>query len=244
MLTPATEQKSQRVWPEIIAVFLGLATFGYTMLAQPNPWFIALAVMFVAITLILLLRDSGAFTWCRKKLLSMKANRVAKIEYPRFVKMFERARVHQDLVRELRNLGWKVNPIPQFASMSFENWYSDIHGKVSRLRVRRASELELLGDRFHDFLTVLNTDYLRPFSEALRQGHAKYQNEQAEKNTRVAKESYDRFLETYKVFCEEINDAASRRILVAVHSTPPVFDWNAAAPEQTKGFTTDTEHKL
>lgn len=238
MLTPTTEKQTQRAWSEIITLFLGLATFAYTMLAQSNPWFIALAAVFLVIALVMVLRDSGVFAWFKAKRLSRKADQVAKKEYLRFVKMFERARAHQDLVRELRDLEWKIHPIPQFASMSFENWYSDILGKVSRLKVRHASELELLGDRFHDFLWVMNGDYLRPFSEALRQGHAKYRSEQAEKNTRAAKEAYDRFLDSYKGFCEEMNALASRKILAAVYNAPPAMDWNAAAPEPDKGFTT------
>jgi len=230
----ATDKETRRVWPEIINLFLALTVSGIAIWAQPNPWLTVLLVILTVIAVAMLVRDSGVLAWWRKTVLSIKANRIAKREYPRFVKMFERARIHQELIRELRNLDWKVSPVPHFANMRFENWYSDILGSISRLKVRRATELELLGNRFHDLLSVMNTDYFRPFSEALRQGHAQYRNEQAMKSARAAKDMYDRFLETYNVFCDEINEAAQRRILISAYNTPSAFDWDAAVPQTEK----------
>jgi hypothetical protein len=190
---------------------------------QPNPWFFSIPATLTVIALAMLVRDSGVLTWSRKIFLGIRANQMARREYPRFVKLVERARVHLELSRELHNLDRSASPVPHFAYMTFENWYNDILRSTANVRVRRASDLELLGDRFRDLLSVMNADYLRPCSDALRQGHARYRNEQAMKSARAAKDSYDRFVESYNAFCEEINEAAKRRVLTAVHNLPPVF---------------------
>jgi hypothetical protein len=231
LLSMVAPKETRKVWPEIVMMFLALTSSGYALWTR-SALMVVLTGILTVIALLLTIRDSGLIGWWLTVRLEIRANRVAKKMYPRFVKIIERAGVHRELVTELRNVDWQVSPVPHIAHMSFDDWYGDIRRLAPQFRVRRASEMSLIGSRFFDFLRVLNQEYFRPLSEELRQGHAKYRNEQSIKSARSAKDSYDRFLESYNEFCDEVNEAARRNVLVPIHYTPTAFDWDAAAPKR------------
>lgn len=231
------EKESHKIWPQIVTLLLALSTSFYTLWSQVNEWFYVVPVTLTLVVLFLLARDSGFFRWLRNRAIAASANRTVKRRYASFAKLVSKATVYQELADHLRNnVEWPPSDAgtPSFVNMHFANWYSDIlHSVEFRKNVRCASELELMGSRLHDFLDVLNSYYLRPYADALRSGKAKYKNEQAMKDIRQAKASYDRFLELYSEFCEELNTEARRRVLVAIYTTPPPMDWTAAQKAET-----------
>lgn len=228
-----TEKQGHKIWPQIVTLLLALSTSVYMSLSQASQWFYLIPIILTLAALFLLARDSGVFDWSRRKMQAASANWVARCAQPAFVKQIKKARVYQDLVRELQNGVEWVGPvpgqvdIPNFVTMHFDNWYNEVLSSTENMKVRRAVELALLGGRFKDFLFVLNSHYLSPYSDALRAGKARYKTEQAMKSLQQAKGRYDRFLETYNDFCENLNDKTKERMLVSIYYIPAAMDWSA-----------------
>ena len=228
-----TEKQGHKIWPQIVTLLAALSTSLYTQLSQTNSWFYPVPVVLTLISLFLLARDGGVFGWFRRKMQAASANRLARCAQPAFAKQIKKARVYQDLVRELQNgVEWVAQvpgqvDIPIFVNMYFDNWCNEVLGSTESVKIRRAVELELLADRFKDFLLVLNSYFLSPYSDALRAGKARYKTEQAMKSLQQVKGKYDRFLETYNEFCEDLNEKTKRRMLTSIHNIPAALDWSA-----------------
>lgn len=228
-----TEKQSHKIWPQTVTLLLALSTSLYISLSQENLWFYPIPIILTLISLFLLARDIGTFGWFRRQAQAASANRVARRELPAFAKQINKARVYQDLVRELRSgVEWVAQvrgqvDTPTFVNMCFDNWYNEIVSRIEYLKIRRVDELALLAARFRDFLFVLNAYYLLPYSEALRAGKATYKTEQAMELLLQAKAKYDRFLETYNEFCENLNDKSTVQIFVPIHNIPASMDWSA-----------------
>ena len=162
-----TERIGHGEWLQIIVLLLALFSSIYALWPQTKSWFYAVPIVLTVMVVVLLFRNLGFAGWCKRKWLDVAVNRLARRGYPNFVKLIDKAKVHQELCQHLQsNVTWRAadhDPIqiPNFVSMNFGNWYNDLSHIARQFKIRRPAELELVGSRFHDFIDVHNY-YLRP----------------------------------------------------------------------------------
>lgn len=224
---------NHRVWPQVITLLLALFTSVYTVWSRADLWYYAVPVVLTIAAVTLLVRDSGLPGWLKRQWSNVAVNRLARREYSNLLKFIKKASVYRELHSALQNgTTWPgtdgATQVPSFVSFYFDNWYNDIVYTAEQVRAKRQIELVLVGRRFRDFVDIFNNHYLRPFSDAMRSGRAKYMNEDTAKDVRQKKERADRLIDAYNEYCEELNGKARRLLLVPVHSMSPALDWAAA----------------
>lgn len=213
---------------EWIQPLIGLATFAYIASGSTGWRFTIATIVAGSLAFIFVfsfLKENGFFSWVKQQTACWSANRTAKLEYKDFLKYVNKAeRKLNELTNVLVNqIEWPTD-FNNFARTTFENRYNELSHCARQLNVRRATDLELIGNRFRDFLDGVNLYYYQQFATVLRAGKAKYRYDDTSSHLRRAKDAYDKFLEQYNEFCEELNAKSGRQVLIGIHTGPSMME--------------------
>lgn len=231
---PSFDDRKKTSWPEIIALLSALGTSIYASSIQQS-WFVIVPILLAVITTILLLRDIGLFRWLasfyRLTRGKFKGNLAVRQNYVEYLRFVERVEIVKELIRELRNAKWHhektIFHVQHISTISFEYLYTEILNSTKEQRIKRIKEMELIGQRFRDFINTFNHFFLQLYSLGFKEGEVQYQNEDHRKRIIKLKNSYDKIIEEYNNFCKTLNYKAHREILWPIHDAPPDLDWPA-----------------
>lgn len=227
-----TDKKTS--WPEIIALLSALGTSIYASSIQQS-WFVIVPILLAVITTILLLRDIGVFRWLVSSYRTTRGQLIGNLtvrqNYVGYLRFVERAEIVKELMSELRNAKWyhekTIFYVQNINSTSFENLYSEILNSTKQQRIKRIKEMELVGQRFRDFINTFNRCCLQLYSLGFKEGEVKYQNEDHRKRIIKLKSTYDKTIEEYNNFCKTLNYKAHREILCPIYDVQHDLDWSA-----------------
>lgn len=227
------DESKKTSWPEIIALLLALGASIYASSIQQS-WFVVVPILLTVITVMFLMRDTGVFSSlvssCRAARARLAGNLAVRQNYIEYLRFVERAEIIKELMNELRNAQWRnqktIAYIQNINSMSFENLYNEILSSTKQQKLKQIREMKLLGQRFRDYITIFNLCCLRFYSQGLREGEVKYQNEDHRKRIVQLNNKYDKFVDEYNDFCRTLTYKAQYDILTPIHDHAPDLDWS------------------
>jgi hypothetical protein len=221
--------KHQVKWPEIIIMFMTIISFLWS-LRKESVWWVLIPIALFVLCVVLLIRDSGLFNRLvnrhRLRKQYKRGDRETKKHYSRFVLLIEKSGLFRNLMDHLDRTEWaNKDNYPQLGNIRFVNWHNRILETAKGLKIKHLDEMNLIVQRFRDFLEAFNEHYIQTFSTAYKLGHAKYPSEDFKKQIVQLKRQYDNVLGEYNDFCKEFNNKCSNSILAPIYSFPPDLDW-------------------
>lgn len=237
------EPEKSTTWRETITLLLALGATFYQISIQTITWFISIPIALTFVSLILLVKEIGLYgqvvAWYKGKKKVSLLNRVITKRYPEFVAHIEQFEVFSELMSTMQNVEWLDSECIKyryvFASGSvFANWFNSILYNAKKFKNFSKEEMTLIGERLRDFVSVFDEYYLKIYSDALREGRAKYPSEQFMKNIKNRKNKYDHAISSYNDFCAAIERETQTSILTRLYNTSIDLDYISALKSTEK----------